>query len=114
VNGIKLLREGKSAADVVKTLTAAMPGASTASFMSWTPRSDRRAYRQGLHRLVRLHGRRGILGRRQYAGGASRHCGNRQGLHCKHALPFPRRLIAALKAGEAAGGDKRGKQSAAL
>ncbi len=29
-------------------------------------------------------------------------------------LPFPRRLIAALKSGEAAGGDKRGKQSAAL
>ena len=28
--------------------------------------------------------------------------------------PFPRRLIAALRAGEAAGGDKRGKQSAAL
>jgi uncharacterized Ntn-hydrolase superfamily protein len=30
------------------------------------------------------------------------------------AMPFPRRLIAALKAGEAAGGDKRGKQAAAL
>ncbi|HJQ56671.1 MAG TPA: DUF1028 domain-containing protein [Vineibacter sp.] len=30
------------------------------------------------------------------------------------ALPFPQRLIAALKAGEAVGGDKRGKQSAAL
>jgi uncharacterized Ntn-hydrolase superfamily protein len=30
------------------------------------------------------------------------------------ALDFPRRLIAALQAGEAAGGDKRGKQSAAL
>jgi uncharacterized Ntn-hydrolase superfamily protein len=29
-------------------------------------------------------------------------------------LPFARRLIAALRAGEAAGGDKRGKQSAAL
>jgi len=29
-------------------------------------------------------------------------------------LSFPRRLIAAMKAGEAAGGDKRGKQSAAL
>jgi uncharacterized Ntn-hydrolase superfamily protein len=29
-------------------------------------------------------------------------------------LPFPRRLIAAVHAGEAAGGDKRGKQSAAL
>ena len=30
------------------------------------------------------------------------------------ALPFPRRLIAAMRVGEAAGGDKRGKQSAAL
>jgi uncharacterized Ntn-hydrolase superfamily protein len=30
------------------------------------------------------------------------------------ALPFPRRLIAAMRAGEGAGGDKRGKQSAAL
>jgi uncharacterized Ntn-hydrolase superfamily protein len=30
------------------------------------------------------------------------------------ALPFAKRLIAAMKAGEAAGGDKRGKQSAAL
>ena len=30
------------------------------------------------------------------------------------ALPFARRLIVAMKAGEAAGGDKRGKQSAAL
>jgi uncharacterized Ntn-hydrolase superfamily protein len=30
------------------------------------------------------------------------------------ALPFPRRLIAAMREGEAAGGDKRGKQSAAL
>ena len=30
------------------------------------------------------------------------------------AAPFPQRLIAAMQAGEAAGGDKRGKQSAAL
>ena len=30
------------------------------------------------------------------------------------ALPFARRLIAALQAGEAAGGDSRGRQSAAL
>jgi uncharacterized Ntn-hydrolase superfamily protein len=30
------------------------------------------------------------------------------------ALPFPRRLIRAMQAGEAAGGDRRGKQSAAL
>jgi uncharacterized Ntn-hydrolase superfamily protein len=31
-----------------------------------------------------------------------------------NGLPFARRLIAAMQAGEAAGGDKRGKQSAAL
>jgi uncharacterized Ntn-hydrolase superfamily protein len=30
------------------------------------------------------------------------------------ALPFPQRLIAAMRAGEAGGGDKRGRQSAAL
>jgi uncharacterized Ntn-hydrolase superfamily protein len=30
------------------------------------------------------------------------------------ALPFPRRLLAGMRAGEAAGGDKRGRQSAAL
>ncbi|HEY4859494.1 MAG TPA: DUF1028 domain-containing protein, partial [Xanthobacteraceae bacterium] len=34
--------------------------------------------------------------------------------HRNAALPFPRRLIAAMQAGETAGGDKRGKQSAAL
>ena len=32
----------------------------------------------------------------------------------RSSLPFPQRLIAAMRAGEAAGGDKRGKQSAAL
>ena len=32
----------------------------------------------------------------------------------ERAMPFARRLIAAMRAGEAAGGDKRGKQSAAL
>ena len=31
-----------------------------------------------------------------------------------HALDLARRFLAALKAGEAAGGDKRGKQSAAI
>ena len=34
--------------------------------------------------------------------------------HAHATLPFARRLIAAMQAGEAAGGDKRGRQSAAL
>ena len=37
-----------------------------------------------------------------------------RGLAANADLPFARRLIAAMQAGEAAGGDKRGKQSAAL
>jgi len=63
-------------------------------------------------------------------------CGHRSGTHCSVAgnmlagpqvvadtceayeksaqLPFPERLLAALSAGDAAGGDKRGKQAAAL
>ncbi len=36
------------------------------------------------------------------------------GFHAYAGLSFARRLIAAMQAGEAAGGDKRGKQSAAL
>ena len=32
----------------------------------------------------------------------------------RHALPLPRRMTAAMRAGEEVGGDKRGKQSAAL
>jgi len=67
VDGLKLLREGKPAAEVVRILVDADAGRD--------------------HRQV--------------------HATNA-------ALSFPRRLIAALKAGEAAGGDKRGKQSAAL
>jgi len=35
-------------------------------------------------------------------------------VYAASGLPFPQRLIAALQAGEAAGGDKRGRQSAAL
>jgi uncharacterized Ntn-hydrolase superfamily protein len=38
----------------------------------------------------------------------------RRSLEANGALPFAQRLIVAMQAGEAAGGDKRGKQSAAL
>src|SRR6202035_4673629 len=37
-----------------------------------------------------------------------------QAYRANEKLPFARRLLAAMRAGEAAGGDKRGKQSAAL
>ena len=56
-----------------------------------------------------------LLGRRQHAG-RRRTCSTRprRPISPMSSLPFPRRLLAAMSAGEAAGGDKRGKQSAAL
>jgi uncharacterized Ntn-hydrolase superfamily protein len=115
VNGLKLLRDGKSPADVVTTLVAGDNG---------------RDHRQ-LH-VMDASGRVAV-----HTGAACVDwCGHRAGEECSiagnmlagprvleateaayaanGAVPFARRLIAALRAGEAAGGDKRGKQSAAL
>jgi uncharacterized Ntn-hydrolase superfamily protein len=113
--GLRLLREGKSAGDVVKGLTDSDQG---------------RGHRQ-------LHVIDGAGNSAAYTGAACVDwCGHllrdgfsvagnmlagpkviedtAQAFEANAALPLPRRLIAALKAGEAAGGDKRGKQSAAL
>jgi uncharacterized Ntn-hydrolase superfamily protein len=115
VNGLKLLRAGHGASVTVSTLVAADAG---------------RDHRQ-LHVMDR-HG-----GCAAHTGKSCVHwCGHKSGedfsvagnmlagpqvvdrtasaYAAAHALPFARRLIAALRAGEAAGGDKRGKQSAAL
>ena len=115
VNGLKALREGLSPAQTVERLTAADEG---------------RDHRQ-LH-VMDASGRISA-----HTGSACVDwCGHLQGdgfsiagnmlagpqvieatadAYTKAATtPFPRRLIAALRAGEAAGGDKRGKQSAAL
>jgi uncharacterized Ntn-hydrolase superfamily protein len=114
-DGTKLLRAGKSAAEVVAALIAG---------------DDGRAHRQ-------LHVMDAMGGIAAHTGSACIDwCGHRAGdaisvagnmLVCprvleetlvvyaaSEALAFPRRLIAAMRAGEAAGGDKRGKQSAAL
>jgi uncharacterized Ntn-hydrolase superfamily protein len=115
VNGLRLLREGKAAGDVVASLVAA---------------DDGRAHRQ-LHILdaagrVAAHiGAECIDWKGHVQGDGFSIAGNmlagpkvlddtKAAYLDNVALPFPRRLIAAMTAGEAAGGDKRGKQSAAL
>jgi uncharacterized Ntn-hydrolase superfamily protein len=115
VNGIKLLREGKSAADVVKTLTAADDG-----------REHRQLHVMDAARRTAAHtGKECIDWCGSTAGEGLSVAGNMlagpavigetaKAYVANSTLSFPRRLIAALKAGEAAGGDKRGKQSAAL
>jgi uncharacterized Ntn-hydrolase superfamily protein len=120
IDGLKLLREGKSPRDIIETLQGADSGHP--------------------HRQLHIMDASGRIA--AYTGAACvSWCGHLEGqdLAGNHfslagnmlagpavlddtvaayrsnaALPFARRLIAAMRAGEAAGGDKRGKQSAAL
>jgi uncharacterized Ntn-hydrolase superfamily protein len=115
VNGLKLLRDGKSAPEVVKMLTAADDG-----------RDHRQVHVMDTTGCTAAHtGKECIDWCGSIAGEGFSVAGNMlagpaviaetaTAYVANGALPFPRRLIAALKAGEAAGGDKRGKQSAAL
>jgi uncharacterized Ntn-hydrolase superfamily protein len=115
VNGIKLLREGQSAAEVVQALTAADDG-----------REHRQLHAMDAAGRTAAHtGQECIDWCGSTAGEGFSVAGNMlagpaviaetaKAYGTNSALPFPRRFIAALKAGEAAGGDKRGKQSAAL
>lgn len=114
-NGLKFLRDGLSAADTVSKLIASDDGSQ--------------------HRQVHVMDATGRVG--VHTGAACIDwCGGISELNLSVAgnmlanaeviavtvaayraypnMPFAKRLIAALKAGEAAGGDKRGKQSAAL
>ena len=58
--------------------------------------------------------RRRRVRRRQHACRAARSCSVRSKPYLAATGPLAERLLAAMEAGEAAGGDKRGKQSAAL
>ena len=115
IDGVELLREGKSAREVVDRLTAADPG---------------RASRQ-LHvmdasgRIVAHTGKECVDWCGHIAGDGFSIAGNMLAgpqvldetarvFREAASRPFAQRLIAGLFAGEAAGGDKRGKQSAAL
>jgi uncharacterized Ntn-hydrolase superfamily protein len=114
-HGLRLIREGVGAADVVRLLT--------------TPDAGRE------HRQLHVMGADGRFAARtgaecvpwcgHWIGDDMSVAGNMLAgpavisetvrvLRERTDLALPRRLIAAMKAGEAAGGDKRGKQSAAL
>jgi uncharacterized Ntn-hydrolase superfamily protein len=115
VDGLKLLREGKSAPEVIQTLVAADAGRDhrQVHVMDVTGRIGAHTGAQCVDWCGHVEGEGCSVAGNMLAGArvidetAAAYAANR-------ALPFPGRLIAALKAGEAAGGDKRGKQSAAL
>lgn len=114
-NGLRLLREGMAADAVVKALIEADAGREhrQVHVMDASGRVSAHTGAQCVDWNGHIHGDGFSLAGNMLAGPhvlddtAAAYLGN-------EAAPFPRRLIAAMKAGEAAGGDKRGKQSAAL
>src|SRR5437868_9847617 len=115
VNGIRLLREGKSAPEVVQTLTAADDGREHRQLhvMDATGRTAAHTGKECIDWCGSTAGEGFSVAGNMLAGPAVIE-ETAKAYVANSTLAFPRRLIAALKAGEAAGGDKRGKQSAAL
>jgi len=115
VNGVKLLRAGKSPDEIIKTLTASDDG-----------REQRQVHVMDASGRIAAHTGKAcvdwcghtshegfsVAGNMLAGSAVIEHTAKTYAANA--ALPFARRLIAAMKAGEAAGGDKRGKQSAAL
>jgi uncharacterized Ntn-hydrolase superfamily protein len=113
--GLRLLREGLTAQSVVDVLTQADAGRAARQLHAQDAAGRIAAYTgaecvpwcgHAIHDTYSVAGN--MLAGPQVLGETAR------AFEASADLPFPRRLIAALKAGEAAGGDKRGKQSAAL
>ena len=116
IDGVKLLREGLAPADIIATLIAARQ----------RPREPAIAHhgcaKAGSPRIPAANASTGAGISRATAFPSPATCwraprvldDTAKAYAANEALPFAQRLIAAMKAGEAAGGDKRGKQSAAL
>ncbi len=113
--GLRLLREGVSARTVVEVLTASDEGRATRQLHVQDAAGSIAAYTGDAcipwcGHAVRL----GFSVAGNMLAGPEVIAETVRTYEEASALPFARRLIAALRAGEAAGGDKRGKQSAAL
>jgi uncharacterized Ntn-hydrolase superfamily protein len=115
IDGVRMLREGKSPHEIVAALLAGDDG-----------RESRQLHIMDARGVIAAHtGKDCIDWCGQLAGDGFSLAGNMlagprvlddtaTAYGANQDLPFARRLIAAMRAGEAAGGDKRGKQSAAL
>lgn len=113
--GLRLLREGLDARTVVDALVAADPGRGARQLHVMDARGGLAAHTGA--DCVPWCGhlaRDGVSVAGNMLAGPQVIEETARAFEAAATLPFPRRLIAALKAGEAAGGDSRGKQSAAL
>jgi uncharacterized Ntn-hydrolase superfamily protein len=115
IDGLKLLREGAHPREVVKTLIAADSGHASRQLhvMDAAGRIASHTGRECVEWCGHIEGHGLSIAGNMLAGAQVLDDTAKAYTEAK-TLPFAQRLIAALRAGEAAGGDKRGKQSAAL
>jgi uncharacterized Ntn-hydrolase superfamily protein len=115
IDGLELLRDGHSPGDIVETLTAADRGRESRQLHILDAGGRIAAYtgRECVDWCGHIEGD-GFSIAGNMLTGASVLDDTAQAYIANKTLPFAQRLIAAMRSGEAAGGDKRGKQSAAL
>jgi uncharacterized Ntn-hydrolase superfamily protein len=115
IDGLKLLRAGRQPRDVMETVIAADPGRESRQ-LHIIDASGRVACHTGSDCVGwagHLQGNGFSVAGNMLAGAQVIDAAARAYIAAEK-LPFSQRLIAAMRSGEAAGGDKRGKQSAAL
>ena len=115
IDGVKLLQEGREPGDIVKTLIAGDGGRESRQLHIMDAKGHIAAHtgRECVDWCGHIKGDGFSIAGNMLAGAAVLDETAKAYL-ARASLPFARRLIAAMRAGEAAGGDKRGKQSAAL
>jgi uncharacterized Ntn-hydrolase superfamily protein len=115
IDGVRLLREGHAPRDIVENLIATDAGHASRQLhiMDATGRIAAFTGKDCVDWCGHLEGNGFSIAGNMLAGG--RVLDDTAKTYLANAgMPFARRMIAAMRAGEAAGGDKRGRQSAAL
>ena len=115
IDGMKLLREGREPREVIETLIASDPGHASRQVHILNAKGQIAAYTgtDCVDWSGHLEGKDFSLAGNMLAGARVLE-DTAEAYVANIGMPFARRLITAMQAGELAGGDKRGKQSAAL
>lgn len=115
IDGLKLLRDGRSPRDVIETLKVADSGHGSRQLHIMDAAGRIAAYTgaECVDWCGHVEGQGFSIAGNMLAGASVLH-DTAATYIANGKLPFAQRLIAAMYAGEAAGGDKRGRQSAAL
>jgi uncharacterized Ntn-hydrolase superfamily protein len=115
IDGLKLLREGRTPHDIIETLIAGDTGRESRQLhiMDASGRIASHTGSECVDWCGHFEGKDFSIAGNMLAG-ARVLDDTAKAYAANEPLPFAQRLIAAMRSGEAAGGDKRGKQSAAL